>query len=60
MKTYIEEIYLRESIIEWSQAATARKNQLYGEIRELRNQLAEKTGKPYAFSKCDQFIAAYL
>lgn len=60
MRTYSEELQLREVIIEWSQATTARRNELYAEIRSLRDQLAEKTGKAYAFRKLNQFINAYL
>lgn len=60
MKTYLEELQLQETVIEWSQASTARKNALYTEIRVLRDRLAEKTGKPYAFGKLNEFINAYL
>lgn len=60
MKTYLEELQLKETIIEWSQASTARKNELYADIRALRDKLAEKTGKAYAFGKLNQFINAYL
>lgn len=60
MKTHLEELQLRETVIEWSQATTARRNELYTQIRTLRDQLAEKTGKAYAFRKLHQFLNAYL
>lgn len=60
MKTYVEEIRMRETVITFANARSEDKPAIHKALFETRRALAAKTGMPYAANRLNEIVKEIL